>query len=131
MHALPKLTRLCRNGFSATVVGAPRVPGIRHKAFPRGYLRVVSGRRERAFGTRVALVLPVASVERAAYPFTHAQETTMLSWALTFLVIALVAALLGFGGIAGSAAGIAKILFFVFLVFFVISLLMGRRAKVE
>jgi len=51
----------------------------------------------------------------------------MLSWALTFLIIALVAAALGFGGVAGAATGIAKILFFVFLIAFVISLVMGRR----
>ncbi len=51
----------------------------------------------------------------------------MLYWALMFLVIALIAAALGFGGIAGAATGIAKILFFVFLVLFVVSLLMGRR----
>jgi uncharacterized membrane protein YtjA (UPF0391 family) len=50
----------------------------------------------------------------------------MLSWALTFLIIALIAAALGFGGIAGTATGIAKILFFVFLVLFVISLLAPR-----
>jgi uncharacterized membrane protein YtjA (UPF0391 family) len=49
----------------------------------------------------------------------------MLSYAITFLVIALIAALLGFGGIAGTAVGIAKVLFFVFLVLFVISLVMG------
>lgn len=52
----------------------------------------------------------------------------MISWAITFLVIALIAAVLGFGGIAGTAVGIAKILFFVFLVLFVVSFLMGRRA---
>jgi uncharacterized membrane protein YtjA (UPF0391 family) len=51
---------------------------------------------------------------------------TMLSWAITFLVIALIAAALGFGGLAGTAAGFAKILFFVFLVMFVVSLIMGR-----
>lgn len=51
----------------------------------------------------------------------------MLSWALTFLIIALIAAALGFGGIAGAATGIAKILFFVFLIAFVISLVAGRR----
>lgn len=49
----------------------------------------------------------------------------MLRWALIFLVVALVAAVLGFGGIAGGAMEIAKILFFVFLVLFVGSLLMG------
>ena len=35
----------------------------------------------------------------------------MLSWAITFLIIAIIAAVLGFGGIAGTATGIAKILF--------------------
>jgi uncharacterized membrane protein YtjA (UPF0391 family) len=54
----------------------------------------------------------------------------MLHYAWVFLIIALVAALLGFGGIAGAAAGIAKILFFVFLVVFLISLFMGRRTVV-
>ena len=47
----------------------------------------------------------------------------MLSYALTFLVIALIAALFGFGGIASASAGIAQILFFVFLALFVISLI--------
>lgn len=55
----------------------------------------------------------------------------MLNWAITFLVIALIAALFGFGGIVGAAVGIAKILFFIFLVLFAISLVMslvsGRR----
>ena len=50
----------------------------------------------------------------------------MLSWSVTFLLIALVAALLGFTGIAAGAASIAKILFFVFLVLFVISLIVPR-----
>jgi uncharacterized membrane protein YtjA (UPF0391 family) len=48
----------------------------------------------------------------------------MLNWALTFLVIALIAAALGFGGIAGTSAGIAKILFFVFIALFVLSMVM-------
>ena len=40
----------------------------------------------------------------------------MLSWALTFLVIALIAGLLGFTGVAGAASQIAQVLFVVFLV---------------
>ena len=52
----------------------------------------------------------------------------MLHWSLVFLVIALIAAILGFGGIAGTAVGIAKILFFVFLAIWLIALLFGRRA---
>lgn len=49
----------------------------------------------------------------------------MLGWAITFLVLGLIAAVLGFGGIAGAAIGIAKILFFVFLVIFVVMLLLS------
>ncbi|MBO6804679.1 MAG: DUF1328 domain-containing protein, partial [Thalassospira sp.] len=40
----------------------------------------------------------------------------MLGWAIFCLVLALIAAVLGFGGLAGTFVGIAKILFFVFLV---------------
>ncbi len=57
-------------------------------------------------------------------------EIVMLSWALTFLVIALIAGVLGFGVVAGTAASIAKILFFVFLVLFIIGLVMGRRGPI-
>lgn len=46
----------------------------------------------------------------------------MLYWTAVFLVIALIAAVFGFGGIATSAAGIAKVLFFIFLILFVVSL---------
>ncbi len=49
----------------------------------------------------------------------------MLQWALTFFVIALIAAVFGFGGIAASAAGIAKILFFGFIVLAAVSLVAG------
>jgi uncharacterized membrane protein YtjA (UPF0391 family) len=56
----------------------------------------------------------------------------MLRWALGFLMVALVAAFLGFGGVASTSMEIAKILFYVFLIFFVVALLMslitGRRA---
>ena len=47
----------------------------------------------------------------------------MLGWALTFLVVALIAAALGFGGIAGASAGIAQILFFVFIALFVVAMI--------
>jgi len=47
----------------------------------------------------------------------------MLGWAVTFLVIALIAAALGFGGIAGASAGIAQILFFLFLFLFVVAMI--------
>jgi len=49
----------------------------------------------------------------------------MLRWTVTFLIIAIVAAIFGFGGIAAGAASIAKVLFFIFLVLFVLSLVFG------
>lgn len=62
------------------------------------------------------------------------EEITMLGWALTFFIIAIVAAVFGFGGIAGAATGIAKIIFFVFVVLLVLSLisnaLRGKSPKV-
>jgi uncharacterized membrane protein YtjA (UPF0391 family) len=49
----------------------------------------------------------------------------MLQLAIACLVIALLAAVLGFGGIAGSFVGVAKILFVVFLILAVLSFLFG------
>lgn len=53
----------------------------------------------------------------------------MLHYAVVFFVIALIAALFGFGGIAASAVGIAKILFVIFLVLAIASFLFGLIAK--
>ncbi|MDZ7589884.1 MAG: DUF1328 domain-containing protein [Rubrivivax sp.] len=53
----------------------------------------------------------------------------MLHYAVVFLVIALIAALFGFGGIAASAVGIAKVLFVVFLILAVASFLFGVIRK--
>ena len=55
---------------------------------------------------------------------------TLLHWAIVFLIVALVAAFLGFGGVAGTAMGGAQLLFWVAIVLFVVSLVAGliRRA---
>jgi uncharacterized membrane protein YtjA (UPF0391 family) len=47
----------------------------------------------------------------------------ILNWTFMFLLVAIVAAVFGWGGIAASAAGMAKVLFFVFLAVFIVSLL--------
>jgi uncharacterized membrane protein YtjA (UPF0391 family) len=47
----------------------------------------------------------------------------MLSWILTFLVIAIIAGALGFTGVAGTSMGIAQTLFYIFMVLFVVSLI--------
>ena len=49
----------------------------------------------------------------------------MLGWAITFLIVALVAAVFGFGGIAGTAVEMAKLIFFVAIVLFAISAVIG------
>jgi len=51
----------------------------------------------------------------------------MLGYAITFLLIAILAGILGFGVIAGTAATIAQVLFVIFLVLFVASLLRTKR----
>jgi uncharacterized membrane protein YtjA (UPF0391 family) len=58
-------------------------------------------------------------------------ESKMLGWSLLFFIVAIVAAVFGFGGIAEASADIAQILFFIFLVLFVVSLIIGvmRRPR--
>ena len=51
----------------------------------------------------------------------------MFRWGIIFLVIALIAAALGFGGLAGTAAGEAKIVFVVGIILFLVSLFTGRK----
>lgn len=55
----------------------------------------------------------------------------MLQWALGFLILALIAGVLGFGGVAAVSVEFAKILFVIFLVMFLVAALMGytRRPK--
>jgi uncharacterized membrane protein YtjA (UPF0391 family) len=49
----------------------------------------------------------------------------MLSWVVTFLVVALIAGILGFGGIAGASIEMAKIVFFIAVVLFLVSAVVG------
>jgi uncharacterized membrane protein YtjA (UPF0391 family) len=53
----------------------------------------------------------------------------MLRWALSFLILALVAGVFGFGLVANTAVSIAEILFFVFIVLFVVSLIAGLARR--
>jgi len=52
----------------------------------------------------------------------------MIRWAIIFLVVGLVLAMLGFGGIGGAFIGIAKLLFFIAIALFVILLVLGLMA---
>lgn len=53
----------------------------------------------------------------------------MLNWAISFFIIAVVAALFGFSGISHELADIAQMLFVFFLVLFALSLLVGLRRR--
>ena len=55
--------------------------------------------------------------------------SNLLHWAVVFLVVALVAALLGFGGVAGTAMEGARLLFWVALVFLLVSLVFGLMRR--
>jgi len=49
----------------------------------------------------------------------------MLSYAITFFVLAIIAAIFGFGGVAGTAAGIAQLFFYGFLILLLVSVVMN------
>ncbi len=53
----------------------------------------------------------------------------MLYWALVFFIVAIIAAVFGFGGIAAGAVSIAKILFFIFVVVFLVTLILGLISR--
>jgi uncharacterized membrane protein YtjA (UPF0391 family) len=59
----------------------------------------------------------------------NVEVLTMLYWALVFFIVAIVAAVFGFGGIAAGASQIAQVLFFIFLVLFVVSLVAGGMRR--
>jgi uncharacterized membrane protein YtjA (UPF0391 family) len=81
--------------------------------FWRLWQAVVAIRMEHFAGT---------DVFRAA---TVEENNTMFGWALTFLIVALIAAVFGFGGIAGFAVEIAQLIFYVAIILLVISVVMG------
>jgi uncharacterized membrane protein YtjA (UPF0391 family) len=81
--------------------------------------------------TRQATVLLGAALVAGRRKSKVKRGETMLGWAITFLIIALIAGVLGFGGVMGTAAWIAKILLFVFLILAIASFLMGRRVPVS
>jgi uncharacterized membrane protein YtjA (UPF0391 family) len=107
---------MCRAGASGETVAAI----LESHPWKRRY-QDASLRKEKA--------LHPATEEGAAKIGSKTQGGSMLNWALLFLIVALIAAVFGFGGVATAAAGIAKILFFVFLVIFLISLVMGLSRR--
>lgn len=72
-------------------------------------------------------VVPYRQVEEPVNSswFYIFKYSLMLRWSVIFFIIAIVAAIFGFGGIAEGAASIAKVLFFIFLALFIITILFG------
>jgi uncharacterized membrane protein YtjA (UPF0391 family) len=65
------------------------------------------------------------SITRRPKQKVQTEVLTMLSWVVTFLVIALIAGILGFGGVAGVSIEIAKTIFFIAVVLFLVSAVVG------
>ena len=67
---------------------------------------------------------PLAKV-RPARAELEVKLTTILKWALIFLVVSIIAGLLGFTGISAASADIARLLFYIFVVIFLVLLILG------
>jgi uncharacterized membrane protein YtjA (UPF0391 family) len=80
------------------------------------------------FGRLIGTCRELPRLGRQQQPAQH-QEDIMFGWAITFLVIALIAGLLGFGVVAGTAFAAAKIVFVVALVAFLISGVLGITGR--
>jgi uncharacterized membrane protein YtjA (UPF0391 family) len=107
------------NGAAARVVPATACSGI----------STLARRRPRSFYTPLARLprprFGMLFAHRPAASPHNPRSQAMLSWALAFFIIAIIAAVFGFTGIAAGAAEIAKILFVVFVVLFLVSLVAG------
>ncbi len=118
--------------FGAPVYGRAlrAIGGVLHTGHPRADTgprqppASVAGRT--AYSTSQALELLAPPNRRSHRP---QMEMEMLHYAVVFLVIALIAAVFGFGGIAAGAVGIAKILFFVFVIMAIVTFVLGLLNK--
>jgi uncharacterized membrane protein YtjA (UPF0391 family) len=65
------------------------------------------------------------AVARKSNSAWKSEVRVMLGWVVTFLIIALIAGILGFGGVAGASIEMAKIIFFIAVVLFLVSAVVG------
>jgi uncharacterized membrane protein YtjA (UPF0391 family) len=80
---------------------------------------------ELLFRPRIISVIARCSCRAHCRTESEAKDRVMLGWVVTFLVVALIAGILGFGGIAGASIEIAKIIFFIAVVLFLVSAVVG------
>jgi len=121
--SLPLRTLLLQIGFPSQSANADFRRSLQSARF--------GTRLERAFYGSYLIPMCYKSLSRLArVPLIGncaSKDFAMLSWTLTFLVVALLSALLGFSGVAGTATGIAKIMFGLFLVIFLVSAFRGKH----
>jgi uncharacterized membrane protein YtjA (UPF0391 family) len=89
--------------------------------------RQISGfcRPEPSFPAWIVSAADVRRLGRSIERETGNRGRVMLSWVVTFLVVALIAGVLGFGGIAGASVEIAKAIFFIAVILFLVSAVVG------
>jgi uncharacterized membrane protein YtjA (UPF0391 family) len=89
--------------------------------------RQISGLRGQEPSFRHWIILSVGAGRAVAViaRATANRGGAMLSWVVTFLVVALIAGILGFGGVAGVSIEIAKAIFFIAIVLFLVSAVVG------
>jgi uncharacterized membrane protein YtjA (UPF0391 family) len=90
-------------------------------AFPRAEPRGTFAPKPDYFSSRCATPVVALILKQKV----ETEVLIMLSWVVTFLIIALIAGILGFGGIAGASVEIAKVIFFIAVVLFLISAVVG------
>jgi uncharacterized membrane protein YtjA (UPF0391 family) len=76
---------------------------------------------EPSFPERIVL----QSFRNGLFSRIEEEVRVMLSWVVTFLIIALIAGVLGFGGLAGASIEIAKTIFFIAVILFLVSAVVG------
>jgi uncharacterized membrane protein YtjA (UPF0391 family) len=81
--------------------------------------------QEPSFPGRIVLSVGARRVVAVIARATANRGRAMLSWVVTFLIIALIAGILGFGGIAGASVEIAKAIFFIAVILFLVSAVVG------
>jgi len=75
--------------------------------------------------SQTGIISAIRRVSLRSKPKLKQEVYVMLGWVVTFLIVALVAGVLGFGGVAGASIEIAKIIFFIAVVLFVVSAVVG------